>query len=181
MTEQLTLDDADIGELYREHRADLVRLANSYVRDRSTAEDVVHEVFAGFFAVKLRDPDAALGYLRRSTANRARDALRWRSRFADVAIPESGGPSAEHVMFERIELAAVRTVVRAALRTLSHQQRAVLVLRFYEGMTESQIAETLRIGQGSVKTYASRGKSTLAALLTAPRALNTREDADPHA
>lgn len=169
----------DIAELYRAHRSDLVGLANSYVRDRSTAEDVVHEVFVRFLAVKLRDPDAALGYLRTSTANRARDFLRRETRFADVEIPEPGEPSAEHVVFERIERTAVHNTLRDALRELSPRQRAVLVLRFYEDMAESQIAETLHIARGSVKSHAAHGKAALAANLIGHEQLNDKENPQP--
>lgn len=48
------------------------------------------------------------------------------------------------------------------LRTLPRRQREVLVLRYYAGATEVEIAETLGIGLGSVKTHASRGLRAVA-------------------
>jgi RNA polymerase sigma factor (sigma-70 family) len=47
------------------------------------------------------------------------------------------------------------------LQTLPAKQRAVLVLRFYEGMSEAEIADTLGIGRGTVKSHASRALAAL--------------------
>lgn len=150
----------DFAELYQKHRGDLVRLAASYLRDTAAAEDVVHEVFTGFLAAELRNPDAAIGYLTVSTKNRARDALRRRAAIADGEIPEPthAGPSAEQVALERAE----RTAVIDALRTLPRQQRTALVLRYYGGLVEPEIAESMHISRGAVKSHVSRGKRRLA-------------------
>lgn len=153
----------DVAELYRAHRGELVGLAVSYVHDRSTAEDVVHEVFASFLTVELRNPDAAVGYLVVSTKNRALDVLRRRPPIVDGEPFESGcEPSAEDLALQRFE----RTDVREALRSLSRQQRAVLVLRFYGGLIVPEIAEALQVSQGTVKSHAARGKAALATVLT---------------
>lgn len=47
------------------------------------------------------------------------------------------------------------------LRALPAKQRAVLVLRYYEGLAEAEIAEVLGISRGTVKSHASRGLATL--------------------
>jgi RNA polymerase sigma factor (sigma-70 family) len=59
------------------------------------------------------------------------------------------------------EAVADRTDVGRALRTLSPEQRAVIVLRYFEGLSEDEIATALGISPGTVKSRASRGLSTL--------------------
>ena len=59
-------------------------------------------------------------------------------------------------------------VIRA-LRSLPRRQREVLVLRYYDEASEAEIAETLGIGLGSVKTHASRGLHALAESLEEER------------
>ncbi len=54
-----------------------------------------------------------------------------------------------------------------ALRSLPARQRDCLVLRYYEDMSEAQIADTLGISKGSVKTHTSRGMAALGKLLEA--------------
>jgi RNA polymerase sigma factor (sigma-70 family) len=57
--------------------------------------------------------------------------------------------------------------VWAALASLPTRQRAVMVLRYYEDLTEAEIADTLGISTGSVKAYASAARATLAQRLGA--------------
>jgi RNA polymerase sigma factor (sigma-70 family) len=73
-----------------------------------------------------------------------------------VAEPVAG-PSAESTVLEREEK---RSVV-AALATLPWRQRQVLVLRYYADLSESDIAATLGISRGAVKSHASRGVAAL--------------------
>ena len=70
----------DLTSMYREHRLTLLRMAVLLVHDRATAEDVVQDAFMSFHRScdQLRDPEAALGYLRVCVANAARSALRRR-------------------------------------------------------------------------------------------------------
>jgi DNA-directed RNA polymerase specialized sigma24 family protein len=56
-------------------------------------------------------------------------------------------------------------VVVAALRALAPQQREVLVLQYYGGLSEAQIASTMGISKGAVKSHTSRGMSSLRAVL----------------
>ena len=143
------------------HWVALVRLARLLVDDRETAEDVVQDAFAQLHPRRwgsLRDPDAALFYLRASVANGARNRLRSRrvARLRVVAEPVAG-PSAETTVLEREEQ---RSVV-VALATLPWRQRQVLVLRYYAELSESDIAATLGISKGAVKSHASRGVAAL--------------------
>jgi RNA polymerase sigma-70 factor (sigma-E family) len=150
-----SLSTDDLGELYVAHRLSLVRLAVLLVDDRATAEDVVQDAFAGLAAKDsgLRDPEAALGYLRKSVVNRSRSALRRRRTargYAPLRSIESVRPD------ERAVLAEEHREILAALDRLAPRQREVLVLRYWSGLSEAEIADALGISRGSVKSTASR-------------------------
>lgn len=158
--------DADhaVTELYSAHYRSLVRLAALLVRDLGTAEEVVQDAFVAMHGGwhRLRDDDKALAYLRQAVVNRSRSVLRHRQvvdRNAPKAAPDM--PSAEHGAIALFE----RSAVIAALRTLPARQREALVLRFYADMTEAQIAETMRISRGAVKSHTARAMQALRATL----------------
>jgi RNA polymerase sigma-70 factor (sigma-E family) len=154
----------DLADIYHTHRLGMVRLAVLLVDDLGTAEDVVQDAFAGLHQRwdRLRDVNAALGYLRTSVVNNARSVLR-RRRTARLYVPprEPDHGSAEG----EVMLSAEHAEVVAALRRLPQRQREVLVLRYWSDLSEVQIAEALGISTGTVKSTASRGMAALAGLL----------------
>jgi RNA polymerase sigma-70 factor (sigma-E family) len=165
-----TRRDADeaLVALYTAHYRSLVRLAALLLHDTAAAEDVVQDAFVAMHDSwrRLRDTDKALAYLRQAVVNRSRSRLRHLKvveRKTPPATPESaqihGGhvPSAESGALHALE----RQHVMAALRGLPHRQREVLVLRYYADMSEAQIAETMGISPGAVKSHASRGIAAL--------------------
>ncbi|WP_019073586.1 RNA polymerase sigma factor [Streptomyces hokutonensis] len=158
-----------IDELYAHRRLDLVRLALLLVDDLPTAEDVVQDVFAALYRrygtrlAGLDNPDA---YLRTSVVNTSRSVLR-RRRTVRAHVPERAGhaPSAEEPVLLREE----HGEVIAALHRLTRRQREVLVLRYWSHLSEAQIADTLRLSRGAVKSTASRALVALRRELEAPR------------
>jgi RNA polymerase sigma-70 factor (sigma-E family) len=151
----------DLHALYNSHWRYLVRLAVLLVDDVASAEDVVQDAFVALHrrAGALRDPDAALGYLRTSVLNLSRSVLRKRQvvrKHLRVAEPEATAPADHDVLVRDEHRAAL-----AAVRKLPRHQREVLILRYWSGLSERQIAETLGISTGSVKSAASRGLATL--------------------
>jgi RNA polymerase sigma-70 factor (sigma-E family) len=152
--------DEALTALYAAHYRPLVRLSVLLLRDPGLAEEVVQDTFVAMHGRwgRLRDPDRALAYLRRTVVNRSRSALRRRGveqRHVPDAPPEV--PSAEKLALGALEH---REVVRA-LRELSGRQREVLVLRYYADLSEAEIAAILGISQGAVKSHAFRGMATL--------------------
>jgi RNA polymerase sigma-70 factor (sigma-E family) len=162
--------DADeaVTALYAAHYRSLVRLAVLFVHDPETAEEVVQDAFVAMHAAwrRLRDPDKALAYLRQTVVNRSRSALR-RRRTAEAHRPQPlpDLPSAEHSALQTME----HDRVMGALRALPRRQREVLVLRYYSDLSEADIADTLRISRGAVKSHASRGMTALRTTLGEPR------------
>jgi RNA polymerase sigma-70 factor (sigma-E family) len=154
------LGDGELAELYAAHRLSLVRLAILLVDDQASAEDVVQDAFAHLAGRmhRLRDRHAALGYLRTSVVNGSRSALR-RRRTARGYVPprdvEPPGPD------DRAVLAEEHREVLAAVERLAPRQREVLVLRYWSGLSEAEIAEACGISRGSVKSTASRAIGAL--------------------
>ncbi|HEX9623266.1 MAG TPA: SigE family RNA polymerase sigma factor [Streptosporangiaceae bacterium] len=153
-----------ITELYGAHYRPLVRLAALLVHDVATAEEVVQDSFVALHAglTRLRDNEKTLAYLRAAVVNRSRSVLRHRM-VVDRNSPKSAPdmPSAEHGALALIE----RSEVVAALRGLPVRQREVVVLRFYADLSEAQIASTMGITRGAVKSHTSRAMSALRTVL----------------
>lgn len=158
--------DADraVTALYGTHYRALVRLAALLVRDVSTAEEVVQDSFIAMHAawLRLRDTDKALSYLRQSVVNRSRSVLRHRVVMdKNAPKPPPDVPSAEQGAISELE----RSAVVSALRKLPQRQREALVLRFYADLSEAQIAATMGISRGAVKSHTARGMSSMRAVL----------------
>ena len=154
--------DADeaVSQLYGAHYTRLVRLAWLLLHDQGAAEEVVQDCFVAMHGRwgRLRNPDKAEAYLRSAVVNRWRSLLRRRAVAArHGSAPAGVEPSAESTVLERERRAAVLT----ALDSLSERQREVLVLRYYLDLSEADIADTLRISRGAVKSHSSRGLAAL--------------------
>ena len=150
----------DLASAYREHYRSLVRLASLLVDDVGRCEEIVQDAFVKVWRrpPTLTADDRLPAYLRSAVLNGARSELR-------------------HVGVERRHLRSVArteesTEVRPrtgdddrvlrTLRSLPTRQREVLALRYYLDLSEEEIATTLGISAGSVKTHAHRGLATLA-------------------
>jgi RNA polymerase sigma-70 factor (sigma-E family) len=148
-----------LGELYQEHAGPALRLAYLLTGDRALAEDLVQEAFvrvAGRF-VHLRDPDAFGAYLRRAVVNLANSHFRRRrveraylTQAQAEAGVRAGGGAADPSVEDRDRL-------WTALGRLPDRQRAAIVLRYYEDLSEASIAELLQCRPGTVKSLVSRG------------------------
>lgn len=145
---------------YREHYRSLVRLASLLVDDIGVCEEVVQDAFVRVWrrGAPACDGDRLPSYLRSAVLNGARSHLR-HARVARrhlQAVPDPvDGPDAG-------PFAGDQHRVLTALRSLPERQRAVLALRYYLDLSEAQIATTLGISAGSVKTHAHRGLAALA-------------------
>jgi RNA polymerase sigma-70 factor (sigma-E family) len=146
--------------LYATQRLPMVRLAVLLVDDLASAEDVVQDAFTALHTRwgSLRDHHAAVGYLRISVVNAARSMLR-RRRTARNYTPPSDGfePGADDAAL----LAEEHREVLAAMAGLARRQREVLVLRYWSDLSEADIATTLGISRGAVKSTASRALDAL--------------------
>lgn len=156
--------DEGVAALFRSHRLGMVRLALLLVDDRETAEDVVQDAFAGLHCrwPGLASTDAAVGYLRTSVVNGSRSVLRRRRTARTTVLPaDTGGDQPDSSLL----LAEEHREVLAAIGRLPVRQREVIVLRYWSGLSEAEIAAALGISVGAVKSSASRGRDAVAAIL----------------
>src|SRR6202050_151628 len=156
--------DLAVIELYTTQYKALVRLAAMLVRDTQTAEEVVQDAFIAMHDGwhRLKDAEKALAYLRQAVVNRSRSVLRHRMVVEKNAPkPAPDMPSAEHGAMALLE----RSEVIAALRDLPERQREAIVLRYYADLSEADIAATMRISRGAVKSHTARAMASLKAAL----------------
>lgn len=149
-----------VAETYAAHYRRLVRLSVLLVGDVETAEEVVQDAFVAMHGRwrSLREPDKAVAYLRQSVVNRSRSALRRRGvRARHLPEPPADAPGADLAALT----AERRAQVLDSLARLPGRQREVLVLRYYLDLSEAEIAGTLGISRGAVKSHASRGAAAL--------------------
>ncbi|MFL6161237.1 MAG: RNA polymerase sigma factor [Jatrophihabitantaceae bacterium] len=148
-------------EIYQEQWWPMLRLATGLVDQRAVAEDVVQDAFASVYRnwSSIREPAAALGYLRTAVVNGSRNALRRRitaRRYSRVLGEETAeGADASSV------LSAEHDMVRSALQALPARQREVLTLRYIAELTDMEIAEATGLTLGGVRSASSRGLAAL--------------------
>ena len=151
--------DVALEQLYDAHYVRLVRLAVLLLGDAGRAEEVVQDSFVAVY--RRWDQLAAAdlpAYLRQTVVNRSRSVLRHLavvSKHAPHAPVDE--PGADHDLLRHSQR---RAVVDAMLQ-LPRRQREVLALRYYLDLSEREIAETLGISPGAVKSHASRGAEAL--------------------
>ncbi|MFD5414726.1 RNA polymerase sigma factor [Streptomyces nojiriensis] len=154
-----------VTELYHAHRLRMVRLAVLLVDDLATAEDVVQDAFTALYrrhGEQITEVDNALGYLRTAVVNTSRSVLRRRRTVRAWTPPAAADiPSAE----DHVVLDEAHREVLAALGRLTPRRRQVLVLRYWADLSEAEIAATLGISRGAVKSNASRGLDALERIL----------------
>jgi RNA polymerase sigma-70 factor (sigma-E family) len=150
-----------LEELFRAEHAPLVRLAHLIVGDAGVAEEIVQEAFVRFHRASGRGPapGAEGAYLRGIVVNLCRGhhrrlAIARRIRPLQPSTPATADSGA--IASER------RARLVAAVRTLPHQQRACVVLHYFEDRTDVEVAAVLGISAGSVKTHLHRARAALA-------------------
>ena len=147
-----------LAELYLRHVDEARRLAYLLTGDRMLAEDLAQDAFVrvlGRFH-DLRNRDAFWWYLRRTIVNLSNSHLRRRR--VERAWLERQRPEAASSLPPSIE---ERDRVTTALMTLRPEQRAAVVLRYYEDLSEADTAEALGRPVGTVKSMVSRGMDRL--------------------
>jgi RNA polymerase sigma factor (sigma-70 family) len=144
----------EVRALYDQHGPALLAYACSFVADGAIAEDVVHQVFMKLLQGRASFPDAPLGYLYRAVRNAAlnvrRNGRRDRQVDLDSAWFAHRGGDREAAL-----------ALQAALLELPEEQREVVIMRVWSGMTLEEIAG---VAGTSLNTVASRYRYALGKL-----------------
>ncbi len=152
-----TPDLADFSEFVAAAMPGLLRYGHALTGNPHDAADLVQgalEKIGSRWAVIVRKTGDPLAYARRTMANS--HVSRWRRTRRESLVSEIPDTAAnrERYSFEDEPL-------WQALRDLPSRQRAVIVLRYYEGLSEGEIANTLGVTAGTVKSQASKAMATL--------------------
>ncbi|WP_245641775.1 RNA polymerase sigma factor [Nonomuraea candida] len=153
--------DTVLAGLYRDHRLALVRLAVLLVGDRESAEDVVQDVFSRLHG--KRAEQLTLPYIRTCVLNASRSLLRRRGVAARwAALSGNRRDDLEEASAEAAALLGEsRQEMLTALGRLPSRQREVLVLRYYLGLSDADIATAMGLRQSTVRSTAVRALSRL--------------------
>lgn len=155
--------ETEVATLFRARYLDMVRLAVLLGAD--DAEDIAQEAFARLLTrhQTLRDPGAALAYVRSTVCNLTRN--RWRHarvvRLRARAMPHEASPEHTAILHED------HREVLAALASLPARKREAIVLRYWLDMSESEIAAVMGVSAGTVKSQLSKGMGSLGKALEA--------------
>jgi RNA polymerase sigma-70 factor (sigma-E family) len=138
----------DLVSLYRNRYADMVRLAFLLTGSSAEAEEIVQDAFVRVRR-RIDRVDNPSAYLRTSVVNGCRN------RYRRILVERRHQPPAQGVAYDRVD------ELSDALATLATRQRTVIVLRFYAGLSEAEIAKVLGCRPGTVKSLCHRGLAEL--------------------
>ncbi|MDG4773108.1 SigE family RNA polymerase sigma factor [Solwaraspora sp. WMMD792] len=156
--------EEDFREFVASRSGALLRTAYLLAGDWATAEDLLQTALTKTYLAwkRLGQIEAVEPYARRVLVNTATSwwRRRWHGERPTETLPERAGP-------DLIQQQLERDVLWRHVKALPARQRAVLVLRYYEDLSEAQTAALLNISPGTVKSQTSRALGTLRKRLAA--------------
>ena len=171
---------ADFERFVTDSTDALLRTAYLIAWDPVEAQDLVQECLLAVARrwPRVRGMDHPHAYARRVLVNLALDGARRRARRRQELAAggsEAIADLADESSARRLHAVGVRAELVQALGILPPRQRAVLVLRYFEDLSEAQVAELLGCSVGTVKSTASRGLTRLQTALSPDLSLSTKE------
>ncbi len=159
-----------LGVLYDRYGGLVYTVAFKILNQADEAEDLTQEVFLTFWKQERFDPSrAALStYLGVMTRSRAINKLHSRSsqqRMSDRLKQTTPLEFSAPTPLEQASFAEQQQTVRQALTQISDNQRQVLELNYYKGLSQSEVAQQLSLPLGTVKTHARQGLIKLRQIL----------------
>ncbi|RVX47728.1 RNA polymerase sigma-70 factor (sigma-E family) [Nonomuraea polychroma] len=154
----------DPNDSFREfvaaHQQSLMRTAYLLTGDAHLAEDLLQSVLLKVLArwPKLTHVGNPQAYARKALVNQY---ISWRRRLVSAELPSAAPPEGS---YSNEDSTVVRLAVRQALAQLPPRQRAVIILRFYEDLTEHETAKLLKCSIGTVKSQTHHALARLRTL-----------------
>ena len=165
--------DADFAAYMTARQPSLLRTAYLLTGDRHTAEDLVQTAFAKLYLSwdKVQRRELVDGYLRRILVNE--HSSLWRRAFKRHEVVAEHLPET-HAVDRPDE--GQRAALWDFVQTLPRRQRAVIVLRYYEDLSEAETADVLGVSVGTVKSQASRALAAMRARVHTHTGLSVGEE-----
>ena len=150
--------DAAFHEYVTSRSGSLLRMAYLLTRNRADAEDLVQAALAKTFQAwdRIEDRGAVDGYGRRAIVN---THISWWRRRRVEEYPTDEIP--DQPVIDHAGDSEVQDALRRAIERLPQRMRAAVVLRYYEDMSEAEIANVLGVSLGTVKSTVSRAVAKL--------------------
>lgn len=153
----------DFATYLAARRPALLRMARGITRDPGSAEDLLHTALASVLPKwkDLRHPAAADAYVRRAMVNHHHSWCRQAARRLEQPVAELPEAAPEGEIPDPLVVADLRGHLWELVTALPPRQRAAVVLRHYEGLSEAEVSRALGCSIGTVKSGTSRGLARL--------------------
>lgn len=149
----------DFGELMGQHRAMVFSVAWHFLHDRDLAEETAQDVFLSLHThlPRIETSAHAAFWLRKVAVQRSIDAARKRSRRRQVALQDVAEPSVRPAPGDPM----LGGMLRRLIATLPETPRMAMILRYQEDLDPAEIAETMGLPLGTVKSHIQRSLAVL--------------------
>jgi RNA polymerase sigma-70 factor (sigma-E family) len=156
--EQARTDDPAFRDFVRARRRALLRTAYVLTGNQADAEDLVQSALAKTYLAwdRIEDRGALDGYVRRAMVN---THISWWRRRRLEEYPTDEIP--DRAVVDPTVNSDLQETMRRAIDRLPERMRAAVMLRYYEDMTEAEVAEVLGVSLGTVKSTVSRAVAKL--------------------
>ena len=161
-TQQAIKRPSRFERLYEAFSGDAVRFATALTGDPNLASDIVQTAFLRLFSKyrDLRNPDAFYSYLRQTIVNLVRDGAR-KSATERATLSRHGSANGRLDQADFAEEVDARHEMAALINELPQRQRTVLVLRYFEDLSEDETAVTMGISVSAIKSLTNRAVTNL--------------------
>lgn len=167
--------EIDIAEICSQYGGRLFQAAYGITRDYHRAEDVVQDTLVKAYLKKdtIHDLDKVGSWLCTIATRTAIDYVRKEKRNNEIFLENSmldcynKNIKSSHNVEKEVELSFLQEEIQQGIKSLSNDQRNAILLKIDEGLKEHEIAETLNIKQGTVKTNIYRARKQLRTMLAA--------------